>query len=378
MSLLKIGLTGVDDSRWVLSGQGSESSPVRMTAGAVGDLIEAPVTVTTRQTTAAGAQYQGHHVDERYIVLNLLTYSRQSTQEWLRMDAAFRAALAYDQDATLWVQSEESGERRIRVRLSEAPSYERETDPAQDATALWTVTLVALDPYWEGPTYHDEVVFNGENFIDSVTVMNPGDVPAYPKWVLTAPARWALPNPVWDEEVQDLNRLMWFPMQMPGRDVLVDTDPHQEMVAASDDDGAGLWAQMAGQLFEGPVPPRQRMVPLPVHVDPVPWLPWIVPDELRAFLAQRVRDRAREIGLAKFYDMSTDEIGKLIATEIKNAGEKYWNWLSLDVVSWLIDLNSNIIGKQLAAVYGSTLRPLLGATAQVRLTTRWIRPFGGE
>lgn len=374
--LATVGLDGRDGSRWILHGPGSAASPARMLTGGVGDLFEAPVTVTLRRAVGVrGAAYLGHAVEERNIVLHLMTFSDVGSTEWARQDAAFRAALAYDEDARLWVQTEESGERWIGVRLAEAPSYDRDVDPHTDATGVWTITLVALDPDWKGQTLHDEVVFTGSNFIDSVQIMNPGNIEVWPEWVLTAPARWALPNPVWDEPVRDLNRLLWFPMQYPGRDVTVDTSSAGEMVTASDEDGSGLWAQMAGSFFTDPIPPRTAATDLPVHIDPVPWLPWVIPDTLRAWIAQAVRDAAVASGIDAFYDKPVAEIAEIITRSIQDATPEILDWLSFDVIDQLI---APLIAKYLAEAYGTTIRPLLGATAQIRIQTRWLRPWGGE
>lgn len=373
MALAQVTLVGVDGERWVIHGPGAAASPARMLEGGVGDLFDAPVSVSTRATAAsAGAHYLGHRIEERTIVLNLITYSDVGSKDWSRTDAALRRAFAYDQDARLEVQTEESGVRWIGVRLAEAPSYERDFDPHMDHSAIWTITLTALDPYWHGDDITEEVQFSGANFQNRITVQNPGDVPSWPKYVMTAPARWALPNPSWDKDNPDMNRLIWFPMQPAGRELYIDTDPGQEMVVASDDNGSGAWAMMNGQFFSEPIPPETRPTTLPVEVDPVPYLPWQIPSSVRAYLAQRVRDKATELGDEGFFDLTTQELAELIEDWLQAMTPPIMDWLSFDILDRLV---APTLAPLLADIYGSTIRPLLGATVQIIIPTRYNRPW---
>ena len=86
-------------------------------------------------------------MEERNIILRVLIYADSST-EWARVDSDFRRALDYDKQSELVVRSTMSGERRLKVRLGEAPSYQWEKDPHYYAASLVEFVVTAEDPFW--------------------------------------------------------------------------------------------------------------------------------------------------------------------------------------------------------------------------------------
>jgi hypothetical protein len=346
-----------------------------MLTGSVGDLFEAPVTVSTKpRAGVAGTTYLGHRVEERNIVLNLLTFD-DDPQQWAVTDGQLRRALAYDRDAVLRVETPESGQRWIKVRLAEAPKLNSDVDPHSQAAAEWEITLLALDPWWRGHTITDEVVFDGVHFRPTVTITNPGDVEAWPRWTLTSPAKWALPNP--DIAAGELDDLTWLPHQPLGRDVVVDTDPLNQTIWSSDnggDWGDGLWAQLNGAFFRKPVPPRTRPTTLPVRIDPLPELEWALPNSLREWVTTRIEARAAAEGANWFMTRTPEQLAAEIRTALQAATGPIIDWLSFNVLDNLV---APYIAQAITDAWG-TVGALAGATAQISVETKWLRPWGGE
>src|SRR5699024_8509527 len=83
---------------------------------------------------------------------------------WARVDSSFRRALDYDIQSELVVRSTMSGERRLKVRLGEAPAYQWEKDPHYYAASLVEFVVTAEDPFWYSAHEHDEFVFDGLNW----------------------------------------------------------------------------------------------------------------------------------------------------------------------------------------------------------------------
>lgn len=367
-------LEGCDGSEWALHGPRSYFSPVRLEKGSVGDLFDAPVESTYKDRAGqAGSEYLGHRTLARVITLNLVVYSAEHDAfDWARVDSDFRKALAYDEDAVLRVSTEMSGERHIAVRLQEAPSFRGEIDPHENGISQYGVTLIAYDPYWKSDTYTDEYEFDGLNWYgDGVWIDNPGDVLCWPKWVLTSPAKFILPDHSFKPD-EDAERTLVIPFQPEGRTAVVDTDPLEEMITANDD--TQLWAEMGGQFFDHPIPPRQPRTFLPVSVDPLPNLPLVLPDGWKEYLSGKVAEWVREMGAEEAWKVGPGEMARFIHQVIID-----------DTPSWLQPISDNIItrmavdfiAEMIDNTYGKVAN-LAGATAQIRLERRWSRPWGQE
>ena len=368
----KITIIGVDDSEWVIHGPGSKSSPVRLREGDLGEFYDAPFSSSYKGVVGrAGKRYTGHHFLERNIVLDLHIYA-DSGRTWGQVDSDFRRAFDPELEATIVVETELSGERWIKVRLGEHPSYQGGLDPHETTGGDFQYVLVAANPYWCSGTVTDEFVFSGSNWYgDGVRVSNPGDVPAWPKWVLTAPAKYGLPDVSWRDDA-DKDRMVFLPFQPHGREVLVDTDPHEEMITAND--GTLLWAKMNGQFFQYPIPGRTPSTVLPVYVDPFPMLPFNLPVEWRIWIAQKMREWAEQLGLTAFLALTPEDIGNKIRS-----------WMDGTIPDWVPVLSSDILAEMTGAFIANLIREtygrignIAGATAQVRVDVLWSRPWGLE
>ncbi|MGV0868684.1 phage tail domain-containing protein [Corynebacterium kalidii] len=369
--IASVVLTGVDGSVWHLAGAEAWTSPVQIREGSLGDFLDVPVNTSRKSVVGKpGTKYLGSRVLERNIEIPV--FVKGSTLEAFTVaDSGFRKALDYDRAARLAVTTQESGERWIDVRLAEQFSFEGEYDPHVDLKAKYTVSLVADDPLWRSETAHSEFVFDGLNWFDgTVRISNPTDVPVWPKWVLTSPAKWILPDP--DVKSSDFDRTIVLPFQPFGHEVVVDTDPTVEMV--TDTQEALLWAQMNGQFFNFSIPPRTPPIDIPVAVDPLPLLANWIPDEGRKWFARRMKWFAELVGLDTLIRMTPEELGEEMAGWIRDVTP---DWIE-GLVDWLLPvLSAENIANAIVEQWGSVAN-MAGATAQVRLERQWTRPWGLE
>lgn len=365
--LFTLTIEGANGSEWVVHGPGSESSPVRLEEGDVGEFYDAPVAVTSKARVGQpGSSYRGHRVLERNIVLRLTTFDTSSSLNWSRVDSDLRRAFSYDEDVTLRVSTELSGERYIKVRLAEEPSLNSDHDPLGHRVGRWVFTLTAYDPFWYSDTYTDEYVFDGLNWYgDGVWVDNPTDVECWPSWVLTSPAKFILPD--WDG-----SRQIVIPFQPLGRTAVVQSDPMEEMVVANDD--TLLWAEMNGQFFMNPVPAYTDRTFVPVCVDPLPNLPIVLPNGWREWIASEIAKWAKALGAEGVFQTTPAQLGQKIRNIITGATPDWLEALSPTILGTLVP---NFIADRIVEAWGS-VGNMAGATAQVRLNRRWSRPWGLE
>lgn len=368
----QFAITGVDGSQWVVHGPGSEASPVQLEQSSVGELFDAPVqTFRKARVGQPGTTYMGRRFLERNITLDLTSVGATG-REWARIDSSLRRAFDYDEPATLTCTTEISGARRLKLRLEKEPEYREDLDPHALRVGRWTFHLVADDPFWLGETYHDEFVFDGLNWYgDGVTVKNPGDVPVWPEWVLTAPAKFILPDVSFTDPTQK-TRQVALPFQPLKRDVVVNTDPLEEMIVANDD--TLLWAQMGGQFFTNPIPPHTLATEVPVSVDPLPMIPWVVPDEWRMWIAHEIAAWAKRLGMEEVMRRTPNDVADEIKRILKASTPQ---WVADVTPDWLEDITRSAIADAITTAWGS-VGNMAGATAQLRLQFRWSRPWGLE
>lgn len=362
-----IHVVGADGRRWHVHGPGSADSPVRMLAGDVGDLVDAPLESTYKARVGqAGSSYLAHRWLERNVVLRVHIHG----DDWWEAESRFTRGLRPDADAFIEVTTARWGTRRLRVRLAETITGDYELDPHVREGVSKQIVLRAADPWWHGLEHRDEFVFTGTNWAGgSVTVDNPGDVPAWPRWVLTSPAKFGLPDiPIGAEHDQD--RMVYLPFQPNGRDVLVDTDPLEEMIVASD--GTLMWAQMNGQFFQNPIPPLTPETRLPVYVDPFPLLPIPLPASWRMWIAVKLRQLAELVGADRLLAMTPEEFAAKVTGWLKGKTPEWIDPVNPDL---LAELTADVIARLIRETYGR-LTNIAGATAQVRVDRRWQRPWG--
>lgn len=367
-----ITIKGVDGIEWHIHGPRSINSPVRLREGAVGELFDAPFSTVLRGVAGkAGKSFRGINYAERNIVLRL-NIAGESGRSWAHNYSRFMRGLSPTEEFQLIVDTQLSGRRWLNVRLAEAPDVENSLDPHEQANMQVQVVLCAAHPFWQAPAIKREFVFNGSNWASSgVTVTNPGDIPAWPKWVLTAPAKFGLPDIDLSTPVdKHLDRFVYLPFQPHGREVLVDTDPFEEMITSND--GALTWAQMNGQFFQNQLPARMPETMLPVYVDPFPHLPFDFPITWRIWIAERLEELVYIVGLKRFLEFTPEELAQRITDWINGVKP---NWLDPLVPDIAVQMTFDFIARIIRETYGR-IGNIAGATAQIIIEPQHTRPWG--
>ncbi|MEC3955805.1 phage tail protein [Nocardia sp. CDC153] len=271
-----ITISGVDGSTWTISGQGRGREGVELGTAPSG-LYDAPVTTIWNATAFQnGSTYGGYSTNKRDVVFGVNIFQVPG-RSWEQVDSAWRKAWAYDTDSVMTVTTD-YGSRSLALRLTEQPDFKPVKDPHLNALGQVTMTCSAGVPWWvennvtstwTSPTD----TTNGSSQSGTVTISNPTDQPMYLQWVCSAPGQWTLPDFSWGNNyygraVADANRKITMPVTRAGQDLVVDTDPSQEMVVAAD--GSQIWALMGGVSFEYVVPPYTPSTVLPVKVTGAP------------------------------------------------------------------------------------------------------------
>ena len=156
---------------------------------------------TASSPAVHGSRNRGHRVEEREVFWPLLVWTDRGTDDWLRVDSRLWDGLRPDVEGWWVVDTAWSGRRRLRCRFSDDGDHSMSRDPSRRGWDLYGVRLVAEQPFWTaemdpiewdqgepdsffpGPTFR----ISGSRRMDSATLRNGGDVPAWPVWTIHGP-----------------------------------------------------------------------------------------------------------------------------------------------------------------------------------------------
>lgn len=252
-----VTVVGVDGSEWKVHDRSNAGAPVFLGQDPEG-LLEAPVqTVWQKVAHGAGASFAGVKWEPADLVLQFVVRGT-AQRSWASVESAWRRAWSYEEQSTLIVNTAESGARRLKVQMLEAPKVEVEVDPHRRKVSVMVMTLRAADPFWHGLPDVQVVKAATASGSGSVTVWNPTDRPMWLRWVLQAGARWTLP----DFDYGGGLRTITMPTAYTSRDVAVDTHPLREQITVPG--LANAWEYMNGVQFMHPVPAWTEPVEVPV------------------------------------------------------------------------------------------------------------------
>lgn len=231
---LKIELIGRDGSNWTLSGPGMGAEGVTLSPN-LEQFYDTPVK-TLFVPGPFGEEYAGKRVQRREIVFSVQAFDGDA-DTWASIDSAWRWAWDYDEESTLKVTTHD-GVRTLGVRLMEAPKPYYAKDPHITADNPIVMTVTSTFPYWvsEPREYYWETL--AVHSMTTFDVHNDGDVPVWPRWVLTAPGLWTLPDFSWGNDMysrarEDVGRTVMIPELTPGEHVSVDSDPRVQTIVSA-------------------------------------------------------------------------------------------------------------------------------------------------
>lgn len=283
----RVTLFGVDGTRWDVHGPDAGRQKVTIGQGQLSGILDAPLESAWSQTARGGG---ARHVRDRYLPRDLTigfhvdgsgdpvpgltatAFSRALTSPPYRYSPSKR-------HARVELETELSGVRTLRqVRGTEVPEISTDRDVLADEyeNSIYSLRTVG-SPWWYAGTLnpHFETDEAGESFVDgTITVENPGDVPAAYSLILT-PGEWLIPDPSWTGEVGEVAP----GGALAGRSVLINVpessggavlsrDPRRLPVAAAD--GSNLMSPQRGRFLLHDLPPWTPPTELEIKVRNAP------------------------------------------------------------------------------------------------------------
>jgi hypothetical protein len=236
--LLKIELHGRDGSYWCLSGPGMGKEGVILKPK-VSQFMDTPVK-TLYVPGPFGEEFAGKRVQRREMVFTVQVGGEDIDPEtWASIDASWRWAWDYEAESKLVVTTAD-GVRWIKVRLFEAPQPYGDKDPHLTGDEEVVMTVTATFPYWqEAPDVYE---WETDKDIDRTTfpVHNQGDVAVWPRWSVSAPGSWVLPDFSWGSDVysradMEAGRTIWLPDLPEKAHAVVDSDPRVQTIICANE-----------------------------------------------------------------------------------------------------------------------------------------------
>ncbi|MFC9432679.1 hypothetical protein [Nocardia sp. NPDC057030] len=275
--LLALALVGVKGRRWDISGPNQGAQGVELMPKPV-QFYDSPAETYWIKSGGALQKYQGYSFKRRDPLFGLVICGDDPADEaeiasQVRLDLGM-----YDQQFTLEAQTA-YGTRSLKMRLLEAPKTAETSDwegkdPHLYATSTLMVSAAAEMPHWYSTPVTSAWTAPGPSGATANFVHpgNPGDVVIFPRWTLTGPGTWVLPDPSWGQEIDfqrppgaDADRTYTVVTLLDGEDVEIDTNPdHPYMISAAG--GFGPWMRSNGRELIYPVAAQTRPALVPVAV----------------------------------------------------------------------------------------------------------------
>lgn len=262
-------------ARWVWTGggdtvvlSGEPDGQLSMGPGGVTGHLAAPVQVFwSEPTTMDGSMYLGERTLPRTLGVRFHAWG-DTTDEWEALEQRLVRAFTSG-DGTLTRHHVDGRSRSIACRYLSGLEASEDGDPGSRLHGRFSLLLRAPDPWWYGPT--ESMTFrpavsrtflgkSGDPFVfwlmpspamTNAMIVNPGDVEAFPEWVITGPCtRVVLTGP---------SALTLTHTLAAGEAMTVRTDPRvvadekitgpsgKSLWGVASDDFPALWALPAGE-----------------------------------------------------------------------------------------------------------------------------------
>lgn len=258
---VKIEVFGVNGSYFLISGQevlpGGQFHYMGDEGVILRPKLEGAIDAPVKSLWLPGA-YGQTFVDFRWqrrdVVFTVETFDPvdDTPEGWHTVDSNWRFAFDYVKQTEIRYTSSD-GVRSLWVQLLEEPkAYSADSwegkDPHLFNTASVVMTCAAALPFYVGETKEYEfetALASGTGSFDDVVVE--GDVPVWPRWVLTDKCRWTLPDNSYGNEeygrgLADAARTVPLPLLPEGAGCVADSDPRvQTLLAQNHINLQGLW-----------------------------------------------------------------------------------------------------------------------------------------
>lgn len=193
---LRVTWTGWDGSVWTLTDDAGGVYLPR--EGIEGLSMPKHDRYTSSAPAKAGASARGTRVLPRPVHLPVEVYSDGGSSDWLELDRAFFRTLHRDRPGLLRVTREDGHWHELELWFEDDGGHTFVPDPTLVGWEVYGINFVALDPFWRGEPITagpwkaagaSEPFFPGpphtigsSSTAGNVTVLNPGDVEAWPVW----------------------------------------------------------------------------------------------------------------------------------------------------------------------------------------------------
>lgn len=152
----------------------------------------------------AGSLFTGFRATERPVFWPAMLFEDTSSEAWVLRDRAFRRTMRPGETGVWTVASSPGTTRTLRCRYVSGMDESYEIDPVQAGWITYGINLVAdEDPFWRGePIQQSWTAAEPVNFFDpdgdplfhisgasadTAKLTNPGDIDAWPVWVIDGP-----------------------------------------------------------------------------------------------------------------------------------------------------------------------------------------------
>lgn len=262
--------TGWDGSVWHLS---DPASGVLLTQAGTRGLSMPPVTRYTSTSPAlAGSRNRGSRTAERDVFWPLFVRSSGGSQAFVDLERAFWATMHPDKPGVWSVTLPDGSKRSLGCRFMDDGNASFTMIPTIRGWAVYGVTLVAEQPYWEGdaiartwavddptPFFGGTTGGSGPTFyissgsaITSATIDNPGDVDTFPVYTIIGPTT--------SVSVGYAGNVVTLGTLAAGAVRIIDTNP--DRLTVTDAAGVDKWSELTSTAnFGAPIPPGES-VPL--------------------------------------------------------------------------------------------------------------------
>lgn len=263
---------GADGSVWDLN---DTEAGVLVERGGVRGLGMPDMTrYSTSSPGAYGSRYRGFRVNDRDVFWPVFIGSTVNGLDWIAKDRAFWRSLRVDTPGVWQITQPDGVKRSLTCRFVDDGQQAFEIDPAASGAVSYGVTLVAdEEPMWCGDdvtlsfgTTSAVPFFSGAGGVVSISpgytlttavVINPGDLPAWPRWRITGPC---------DSAYLGANggQVSYLPALAAGQWVEIDTRP--TAMTAVDQNGTDV----SNAVGWNPLPvPEDATSPLDITITPL-------------------------------------------------------------------------------------------------------------
>ncbi len=252
-SATKVVLWDINQRVWHLHGPGAGIEGVRATE------MDGWMFAPTRLITSQGARQDGATVlrssrDPKTWDPTVFITSRTGTVRnfWSIHDAWFRG-WSTDIPCTVGYFTRHNGWRFQQVQLDGEPRPLNGMDPARNGGASYEMSTIAPDPFERG--LPESAVWVNSTGLGEGTlrVRNAADQPAWPRYTMVGPGRYAIQDPAGGETL----RMVETPLLANGEELRIDTHPRRRTArtySAVNPTGVNAWPRLGGRRWLSPLP----------------------------------------------------------------------------------------------------------------------------